>query len=100
MKTILLTLTCLLVALAAGAADAPLRQTTLAIVGEDFHINGKPTYEGRAWNGHRVEGLLMNSRMVQATFDDRNPETAQRWAYADTGKWDAERNVREFIAAM
>ena len=38
--------------------------------------------------------------MVQATFDDLNPETAKRWAYADTGKWDAERNVREFIAAM
>jgi hypothetical protein len=38
--------------------------------------------------------------MVQATFDDLNPETAKRWAYADTGKWDAERNVREFITAM
>jgi hypothetical protein len=50
--------------------------------------------------GHRIEGLLMNSRMVQATYDDLNPESAQRWAYADTGKWDAERNVTEFIAAM
>jgi nucleotide-binding universal stress UspA family protein len=38
--------------------------------------------------------------MVQATFDDLNPETAKRWAYADTGMWDAERNVREFIRAM
>jgi hypothetical protein len=38
--------------------------------------------------------------MVQATFDDLNQETAVRWAYPDTGKWDAERNVREFIAAM
>ena len=100
MKTILLTLTCLLVALAAGAADAPLRQTTLAIVGEDFHINGRPTYAGRMWKGHRIEGLLLNSRMVQATFDDLNPETAKRWAYADTGQWDAERNVRECIAAL
>ena len=69
-------------------------------MGEDFHINGKPTYEGRTWKGHRVEGLLMNSRMVQATYDDLNSETAQRWAYPDTGKWDAERNISEFIAAM
>lgn len=75
-------------------------KTTVSIQGQDFHINGKPTYAGRMWNGHRVEGLLMNSRMVQATYDDLNPETAQRWAYADSGKWDAERNVSEFIAAM
>ena len=75
-------------------------KTKVSIVGEDFHINGQPTYAGRSWKGHRIEGLLLNSRMVQATFDDLNPETAKRWAYADTGKWDAERNVREFIAAM
>jgi hypothetical protein len=29
-----------------------------------------------------------------------NPETRGKWAYPDTGKWDAERNTREFIAAM
>ena len=75
-------------------------KTTVSITGEDFHINGKATYAGRAWRGHRIEGLLMNSRMVQATFDDRNPETAKRWAYTDTGTWDAERNVRDFIAAI
>ena len=82
-------------------ADAgPLRKTAISIKGEDFYINGQPTYAGRVWNGHRVEGLLLNTRLVQATFDDLNPQTAARWAYADTGKWDAERNVREFIAAM
>jgi hypothetical protein len=75
-------------------------QTNIRIEGEDFYINGKPTYAGRTWNGHRVEGLLMNSRMVQATYDDLNLETAPRWAYPDTGKWDTERNVSEFIAAM
>lgn len=63
-------------------------------------MNGQPTYPGRTWQGHRIEGLLMNTRMVQATYDDLNPETVARWAYPDTGKWDAERNVREFIAAM
>jgi hypothetical protein len=75
-------------------------QTIVSIVGEDFHINGKPTYQGRVWKDHRIEGLLLNSRMVQATYDDLNPESAKRWAYPDTGKWDAERNVSEFIAAM
>ena len=74
--------------------------TVVSIVGEDFHINGKPTYAGRTWRGHRIEGLLLNSRMVQATFDDRNTNTTARWAYPYTGKWDAERNNREFIAAM
>lgn len=75
-------------------------KTVVSIAGEDFQINGQPTYAGRFWNGHRIEGLLLNSRMVQATYDDLNPESATRWAYPDTGKWDAERNVREFIAAM
>lgn len=75
-------------------------ETVVSIVGEDFHINGKPTYEGRMWKGHRIEGLLMNSRMVQGIYDDLNPETVNLWAYPDTGKWDAGRNVSEFIAAM
>ena len=48
----------------------------------------------------KLEGLLPNSRMVQGTFDDLNPDTRQLWKYPDTGKWDAERNMREFINAM
>jgi hypothetical protein len=79
---------------------APARKTVVSIRGEDFLINGKPTYEGRTWKGHRIEGLLLNSRMVQAIFDDRNPATVQHWAYPDTKKWDADRNTTEFIAAM
>ena len=35
--------------------------------------DGKPTYAGRTYNGMKVEGLLLNSRMVQGVFDDRNP---------------------------
>ena len=80
----------------AGAA----RQTTVSIVGDEFQINGRPTYAGRVWQGHKIEGLLLNSRMVQGIFDDLNPATVSRWAYPDTGRWDAERNTREFIAAM
>lgn len=86
------------------AAPAPFapraRRTLLSIEGERFLINGQPTYAGRTYRGHRIEGLLLNSRMVQGTFDDLNPETATQWAYPDTGRWDAERNVREFLAGM
>lgn len=81
-------------------SDSRSRQTTVSILGDAFHINGVPTYPGREWRGQKIEGLLMNSRMVQGIFDDRNPETSSRWAYPDTGKWDADRNTREFISAM
>ncbi|MBX2999243.1 MAG: hypothetical protein KF893_12085 [Caldilineaceae bacterium] len=74
--------------------------THVTINGEQFYIDGEVTYPGRSWRGHKIEGLLMNSRMIQATFDDENPETRSRWAYPDTGKWDAERNVQEFLAML
>jgi hypothetical protein len=89
----------LLGGLSVTAQDTP-RRTAVAIAAAAFHINGKPTYQGRTWLGHKVEGLLLNSRMVQATFDDLNPETRNRWSYPDTKTWDADRNTREFIAAM
>jgi hypothetical protein len=76
------------------------RHSTVTIVGDAFHINGKPTYDGRTWNGKKIEGLLFNSRMVQGIYDDSNDETRSQWAYPDTGKWDADRNTREFVAAM
>ena len=83
----------------ARAADEA-RQTDVTIRGEGFLINGRPTYEGREYRGRKLEGLLLNSRMVQGIFDDLNPETVARWAYPDTGRWDAARNTREFLAAM
>jgi hypothetical protein len=81
-------------------ASGTSRRTTVTIVGDAFHINGEPTYRGRVWQGRRIEGLLLNARLVQGIFDDRNPKTAGQWAYPDTGRWDAERNTREFVAAM
>ena len=93
-------LAALCLAPAAAQSAHPERQTKVSIVGEAFHINGRPTYEGRTWQGHKIEGLLLNARLVQGIFDDLNPETITRWAYPDTGKWDADRNTREFIAAM
>ncbi len=83
-----------------SAAQPPARKTEVSIRGEAFSINGRPTYPGRTWKGMKIEGLLLNARLVQGIFDDLNPETVGRWAYPDTGRWDPERNAREFVAAM
>jgi hypothetical protein len=106
MNKLLFTLPALLLSVSAvlpeekPSAPPAKRRTEVAIKGDLFLINGKPTYAGRTWKGYRVEGLLFNSRMVQGIFDDLNPETRGMWAYPDTKTWDPERNTREFLAAM
>jgi hypothetical protein len=90
----------LAVSAAAICHAASRRKTAVSISQDQFRINGKPTYKGRTFQGKKVEGLLFNARMVQGIFDDQNPETSPRWAYPDTGKWGADRNTREFVAAM
>jgi hypothetical protein len=75
-------------------------KTDVAIEGTKFLVNGRPTYEGVAWRGLPVEGLLLNSRMIQAVFDDECPETRKLWAYPDTGVWDPDRNTDEFCAHL
>lgn len=75
-------------------------QTVVSIRGDQFLINNKLTYQGRTWKGNKIEGLLLNSRMVQGVFDDSNPETVKNWQYPDTKKWDADRNTNEFVANM
>lgn len=104
-RTLLKTLAAAAAALPASALSArqppsAARRTRVAIDGDRFRINGRLTYEGRRWRGMRIEGLLMNSRMVQGIFDDLNPDTRKLWAYPDTREWDPERNTREFVAAM
>src|SRR5947207_4415980 len=89
-----------LTAAAAGTSAAAGSRTTIAIRDDMFLLNGRPTYPGCAYKSMKIEGLLLNSRMVQGIFDDANPETRSRWVYPDTGKWDPERNTREFLAAM
>ena len=79
---------------------AQTRRTDVTIRGDAFYINGRPTYAGRMFNGKPIEGLLMNIRVVQGIFDDLNPETASRWVYPDTKRWDPDRNTTEFTAAM
>ncbi len=75
-------------------------KTKVSIQNNQFYINGKPTYEGRFWQGNKIEGLLMNSRMVQGIFDDLNPATAGGFVYPDTRKWDPDRNTNEFVNSM
>jgi hypothetical protein len=87
----------LLLASSVVAAD---RKTEVSIEGDAFLTNGKPTYAGRIWQGHKIEGLLFNTRMVQGIFDDQNGDTRALWAYPDTKRWNPERNTNEFIAAM
>jgi len=87
-------------AVPALAAASPAPRTEVSIRGEQFLINGKPSYAGRSYKGIKIEGLLMNVRAVQAIFDDLNPETRSKWAYPDTRRWDPERNVSEFLAAL
>lgn len=96
----MLLLTCLLLLCAVAVTAQPFRHTVVTIAGDAFCLNDQPTYAGRSWQGHKVEGLLFNSRMVQGIFDDLNTQTRELWAYPDTGEWDPERNTREFIAAM
>ena len=93
------------------------RKTKVAIArqtladGDAFLINSAPTYAGRRYRRRqsgeevRVEGLLLNSRMVQGVFDDLNPATRGLWDYpagapGGEGAWDPDRNTAEFVAAM
>jgi hypothetical protein len=74
-------------------------KTVVSIAGDRFLIDGKPTYQGRRWNGHSIEGLLFNSRMANAIINDENPATRGVWSYVDEA-FTPERNTREFIAAL
>ena len=75
-------------------------QTLISIEGERWLINGQATYAGRTYRSWNVEGLLMNSRMTNAVFDDENPVTRGLFAYPDSGEWDADRNTDEFVAML
>ncbi|MEO6795572.1 MAG: Ig-like domain repeat protein [Candidatus Dormibacter sp.] len=79
----------------ATAATSGTGHTVVAIEGARFLINGEVTSPGKP-----AEGLLLNTRMAQAIFDDANPNTVGFWAYPDTHTWDAQRNTNEFVAML
>ena len=69
----------------AQAAEAAFQpRTRVSIVDGKWHINSRVTYPGA-----RAEGLLMNVRMVNSTFEDRNKRDV-----------DADANTSRFIAKI
>jgi len=66
--------------------SAPVRpeRTRVSIKDTRWHLNGRPTYPET-----QVEGLLMNVRMVNSVFEDR-----------ERTEFDAERNTDRFIATI
>src|SRR5260370_9843121 len=107
--------TILLVALALSGAQIS-GATVVGIRGPQFTLNGQLTYStatGFPQADPNPACTLLNVRAVQGIFDDANyPRMGSRknpyhsntlgdifWDYPD-GPWDAERNVREFLAAL
>ncbi len=70
--------------LAAACGTETLAATQVSIAGDQWLINGAPTNPGTA-----AEGLLMNVRMVNATFEDTHKPN-----------FDPEANTDRFIAAI
>ncbi len=94
----------------------PARRTVVGIRGSMFTINGQPSYtalSGFPNADPNLTGTLLNVRAVQAVFDDANYPNGGTKAkpydsntmgqvffdYPD-GKFDADRNVQEFVAAL
>lgn len=72
----------------------------VTIKGEMFLFNDRPTYADVPNVNPGALGRLINSRMVQALFDDENLQTRDRWRYPDGSPFDPERNTDEFVAAL
>ena len=75
-------------------------KTEISLEGDKFLVNGTPTNEATTFRGVSMEGLIMNSRMANAVFDDDNEFTRHLWAYPDNDKWDADRNTNELIEML
>ena len=74
-----------------------MSKTKINILEDKWLINNELTYKDKSFKGKSIEGLLFNSRMVNAIFDDENEFTKNLWKYPDSNIWDPERNTKEFI---
>lgn len=82
------------VACSTAVAAEPFR-TKVDMDGDRWRINDAVTNAGSP-----AEGLLLNARMVQATFEDTNPRTVGLWAYPDGSPYDPDRQTDEFVAMV
>eukprot|EP01084_Bolivina_argentea_P002109 3875_1 len=73
-------------------------KTSVSIDGTNFKINGEITYS-KAKNSN-VHGLLINSRMINAIFDNSKQEYNYLFTYPDTKKWDPQRNTKEYVGNL
>ncbi|MBN4064981.1 hypothetical protein JYU04_04515, partial [Dehalococcoides mccartyi] len=74
-----------------------IANTSVSIYGDSFLINGIPTLQGRTFRGVSIEGLLLNSRMANAMWDDENKLTRHLWTYTNSKRRYADRNTEELI---
>ena len=77
-----------------------MSKTKINILEDKWLINNELTYKDKSFKGKSIEGLLFNSRMVNAIFDDENEFTKNLWKYPDSNIWDPERNTKEFIKML
>jgi hypothetical protein len=72
----------------------------ISIQGDKFLFDDRLTYSDFPTAKPEALGRLMNSRMVQATFDDENPETIKLFNYPDGSPFNPDRQTDEFVAAL
>ncbi|MDT8301564.1 MAG: hypothetical protein RQ760_08770, partial [Sedimentisphaerales bacterium] len=70
--------------LMAAPVSAVSQRTQISIADSQWHLNGRITYPGTP-----AEGLLMNVRMVNSVFEDKNRP-----------RFDADENTAEFITKI
>ena len=81
-------LACFVVALGLCAARSTSAGTVVSIVGGEFHLNGPPTYAGRVWRGHSIQGLMLTrgSSAFTAGFANARREQPDGSSSRGTGR--------------
>ncbi len=90
----------MLIILSSMCFSQPQRKTVVEIKGDQFYINGKPTYEGRYWKGIKLKDFCSIPEWYRESLMISILKQSDKWAYPDTKKWDPERNTDEFIKNM
>lgn len=86
----------LLLVAAATPWAAPPTITVCASNSTHFCIDGVPTHTGQPL----VEGLFLNSRMIQGVFEDKNASSAVNWAYPDGTPFSPARQTDELVGNL